>query len=223
MIQYLYLHQIYDYTKGKIGPQELLHAAPNGEVRLYAHTPELADLATRISPISADDCAIIEREHNACVATGDGNFSRRGFLMAGGVTEAMCQGEEPFSYFLEAWPRNIGDSRLKWEELNEDGYAYRVQFRLFGSDFIVYKKDVETLLEGSGAHNSSAPNEDIDTRERTTYLKMIRMLCELQGIDINQPYKAYEVLAEMAASKGLELPGSKNTLAEKLKAARDID
>lgn len=150
MLQYLYLNQILEFTKGRLGPQQILHAASNGLIKLYAHTPELNELASRISPISADDCAIIEREYNACAAAAGGDFSRCGFLMAGGVTEAMCQGEEPFFYFLEAWSRSIGDGRLQWEELNEDGYAYRVQFRLFGSDFIVFKADVESLLKGSG-------------------------------------------------------------------------
>ncbi|WP_286921690.1 hypothetical protein [Marinobacter sp.] len=223
MLQYLYLNQILEFTKGRLGPQQILHAASNGLIKLYAHTPELNELASRISPISAADCAIIEREYNACAAAAGGDFSRCGFLMAGGVTEAMCQGEEPFFYFLEAWSRSIGDGRLQWEELNEDGYAYRVQFRLFGSDFIVFKADVESLLKGSGANNHGGAREDIDTRERTTYLKLIRMLCELQDIDISQPYKAYEVLAELAASKGIALPGSENNIATKLKAARDID
>jgi hypothetical protein len=78
----------------------------------------------------------------------------------------------------------------------------------------------ENVISSTGAGTNS---EDMDPRERTTLLRMIRLLCELEDIDITKPYKAYEVLAEMAASKGLALPGSKNAMAEKLKAARDID
>jgi hypothetical protein len=213
MIQYLYLNQLNEFTKGRLGPQQILHAASNGLIKLYAHTPELNDLASRISPISADDCAIIEREHNACVAAGDGNFSRCGFLMAGGITEAMCAETEPFAYVLEAWSRSIGGSRLAWEEVNDDGISHRVQFRLFGSDFIVFKDDVESLLKGS-------ETEEIDPRERATFLRLVRFLCELQDIDISKHNKAYEVLAQMAANKGLTMPGSKNTIADKLKDAR---
>lgn len=223
MLQYLYLNQILEFTKGRLGPQQILHAASNEIIKLYAHTPELKDLASRISPISADDCAIIEREYNACISFEDSNFADCSFKLVGAITDTMLDGSVPFVYFLGRWDEPCTLTRMSWWEPNEEGIEYAVKMRVSGSDFVVFKKDLEALLNSSGTNNHGGAREDIDTRERTTYLKLIRMLCELQDIDISQPYKAYEVLAELAASKGIALPGSENNIATKLKAARDID
>lgn len=70
---------------------------------------------------------------------------------------------------------------------------------------------------------ATAGTEEIDPRERATFLRLIRFLCELQDIDISKHNTAYEVLAAMAATKGLTMPGSKNTIADKLKDAREAE
>lgn len=176
MIQYVYLNQICDFTKGKISPRQALHAASNGLTKLYAHTPELIDLATRISPISADDCAIIEREYNACIAHGDEAFSKRGFLMGGIITPEMCIGTEPFYYALCAFPRNLPGDRMQWEDIDEEDTSHSVQFKLYGSDFILLKEDVDTLLNNAtpkAVEPKNIETDELGTSERKTLLRLI--------------------------------------------------
>lgn len=226
MFNYLYLNQIREYTGGRADAQQILHVAANGGIDLYAHTPELSELASRISPVKPEDCAIVEREYNASTTHEDGNFSDCAFALAGGISSAMCEGSEPFTYVLDMWRGHLGAPRLQWEDVDKDGISHRVLFMVYGADFIVFKDDIDELLsdvEEARRLNAEPAKVDMDPRERASFLRLIRFMCELTDIDISQHYKAYEILETMAAQKGLELPGSKNAIASKLKAAKEID
>ena len=62
----------------------------------------------------------------------------------------------------------------------------------------------------------------LDTRERTTLLQIIAVLSAEAKLDLTKHSKAAETLQAMGASHGLELPMKKDTIAGKLKEARDI-
>lgn len=218
MIQYLYLNQLHDYTQGKLGAQQILHAAANGSIQLYAHTPDLADYGSRLSPISEKACPLVEMVYNTHCSYGEPEeFTGSEFLVAGEITKDMQEGREPFSYSLHKshWDPDVARTQI-FEPQDDTAKPTKIIVKLTGSDFIVLKDDVESLLKGSGT-------EEIDPRERATFLRLIRLLCELQDIDISKHNKAYDVLEAMAATKGLTMPGKKNTIANKLKDAREAE
>jgi len=61
----------------------------------------------------------------------------------------------------------------------------------------------------------------LDSRKETTYLQIIRALLADAKMP-PEPYKAAVALMAAAAAKGLEMPSKSDTIAEKLKAARDL-
>lgn len=76
-----------------------------------------------------------------------------------------------------------------------------------------------------GAYAGTMPDlnkpDRLDPRKETTYLQIIRAL--LAEVKMPQePYKAADALMEAAAAKGLVMPAKRDTIAEKLKAARDL-
>lgn len=58
----------------------------------------------------------------------------------------------------------------------------------------------------------------LTTRERNTYLKIIKALCDGQGLDLNQPYKAAEIIKNQLELLGSPL--SLETIAGKLEQAK---
>lgn len=78
-------------------------------------------------------------------------------------------------------------------------------------------------FEARNGKTDEEGEKPIEPRERNSYLKLIKLLCDLNGLDISEPYKAYGVLEKMAAARKLSVPISENNAAPKLKAARDID
>jgi len=106
----------------------------------------------------------------------------------------------------------------------QDGYEYLFNpaIEIDAGQLLVTGLTVRKFEKRNETDQQAEKAEEIDPRERTTYLKLIRLLCELQGIDISRPYKAYEVLAQLSATKKIALPVSKNAIADKFAEARDI-
>jgi len=74
-----------------------------------------------------------------------------------------------------------------------------------------------------GAYAGTMPDlnksDTIDPRKEATYLQLVRLLDKQLGLP-DEPYKAAGVLKNAAASKGVAVPKSEDTLVKILKAAR---
>ena len=89
-----------------------------------------------------------------------------------------------------------------------------------GSYFVIRKSEVDSLLDPETEKCGSA---EISTKEKKTYLKVIRALCEdHKDIDLSQHSTAAGQLMAMADALGLTTP-SKRTLENLLKEARDLE
>ena len=64
---------------------------------------------------------------------------------------------------------------------------------------------------------------EMDPRERTTLLRIIKALALEAALPLNQPHKAAEALTALAAKHGLSFPKKAETVAKKLEQARDTD
>jgi hypothetical protein len=168
MIQYFYLIQIAEYTKGELGPQQILHAAANGLISLYAHTPEMTVYGSRLSLISEQDCPIVEIEYNAYCSLGDsGEFTECEFILLGEITAEMRDGSQPFNYNLVMPTKSIRDlpPLQKWEVGDEGLKSQKVIAKLRGSDFVVLKRDIDALLS---VHSSPDTHTDHQNGPPTT-------------------------------------------------------
>ena len=93
----------------------------------------------------------------------------------------------------------------------------------------VIKRDERDRFEiehRMGAHAGTMPKADregqLDPRLERTYLQIIRvMIAELKLSP--EPYKAAEILAAYAARRGFEWPKKRDTVANRLKAARELE
>lgn len=158
---YLYLNQIESYTSGKCTAFHILHAASTGKIDLYVHTPELKHLTDQLSKIQAEDTGFIEREYNFCQSLKDRNFAESSFKLAGSITGDMTDGTVPFILFLDHWDEPHTQDRMSWRETNDQSSVYYVKTRVNGADFIVFKSDLDALL------NSTKPQ----TADSSTYVQ----------------------------------------------------
>ena len=86
--------------------------------------------------------------------------------------------------------------------------------------FVVRKAEIDSLTEPSAKPQS---DEELSTKERKTYLKIIRALCEdHEHLDLGQHSTAAGQIIAMADNMGLSIP-SKRTLESLLKEARDLE
>ena len=81
---------------------------------------------------------------------------------------------------------------------------------------ILYK-----ALYGSAANNRGFALATT-TRERTTMLQIIAALAAEADLDLEKHSKAAETLQAIGAKHGLELPKKSDTIAGKLKEAREL-
>lgn len=149
MLQYLYLNQIPAHTKGKAEPEHILHAAANGSIRLFAHIPELAAYGSRLAPVSSDDCPLIERDYNYyCSFNEREEFAESAFILSGEITEQARNGTQPFKYALYKPSGSAMDTpRLQeFDVIEGEIKAHKIIAKLYGSDFVVLKDDVDALL-----------------------------------------------------------------------------
>jgi len=103
------------------------------------------------------------------------------------------------------------------------------EMRVYPQDFLVWAKYKEFYIPKELAHllESKAvvqePEEDgLDPRERTTLLQIIAVLAAEAELDLTKHSKAAGILLQKGGTHGLELPSKQDTIADKLKEARDL-
>jgi hypothetical protein len=166
-MQYYYLNQIAQHTKGKAEPQQILHAAANGLINLYAHTPQLIEHGSRFSLLSVTSCQLIEITYNTCCAVEEADdFVFLEFTMDGPTTRKMADGTLQSCYDLfQPQGCNLSSPRLQELEESESKLGtHRISFRLSGAEFIVFKSDIDTLLSTQVApHETKTFGSDQNT------------------------------------------------------------
>jgi len=127
---------------------------------------------------------------------------------------------------------DIGDRSIKSGKLKVDGDYYPAHraCELYPATFLSWVKSNgwEIPDELAGMLSSSEPvqlepvEKNLDTRERTTLLQIIAALAAEAELDLEKHSKAAETLLAIGAKHGLEMPKKKDTIAGKLKDARDL-
>jgi hypothetical protein len=112
----------------------------------------------------------------------------------------------------------------------ENTSNYWLRYLFFNNKFVAEIGLIDTLsapqennhflyelekLQGEKTHSDNIEN----SRERNNVSDIIAILSDLAGIDINEPYKAYEVMQNHADINKLKIP-SKDTVAKWLKLAQ---
>lgn len=83
------------------------------------------------------------------------------------------------------------------------------------AEFLFTREDIQRLA------NEAHPTQDkpIDVRERKSIEQIIAVLADMASVDLSSPHSTDEVLRHHAATKGLLLPASPETIKKQLKAA----
>jgi hypothetical protein len=122
---------------------------------------------------------------------------------------------------------DIGERSINAETLSVEGTFYAAYWacELYPATFLKWAESNGWKIpdELTGLLNSPEPVEEkLDTRERTSLLQIIAVLAKEADLDLTKHSKAAETLQAMGAQHGLELPKKKDTIANKLKEARDL-
>ena len=80
---------------------------------------------------------------------------------------------------------------------------------------MVIRKD--ELIAFERKHLGGSLKAELTPTERASSHQIITALAAMAGLDLGAPYKAAEVLRQAAATHGLELPASTETLVKFLK------
>lgn len=111
------------------------------------------------------------------------------------------------------------DSDHKWLGLTSRPFSRPV------SELVVFAQERDRFEEEHriGAHAGEMPKPDkIDGRERTTLLQMIRVMDRKLELE-DAPKAAARELQEYAAALGFEIRGKADTLADKIREARNLE
>ena len=128
----------------------------------------------------------------------------------------------------ELIPRmDIGGRAIKHRTLLVEGeyHSARWACELNPTTFLKWAESNDWKIpdELTGLLNTPEPVKfKLDTRERNSLLQIIAVLAKEAKLDLTKHSKAAEILQEMGASHGLELPKKKDTIANKLREARDL-
>jgi len=98
---------------------------------------------------------------------------------------------------------DLGDLLIAKQEIDRFEHEYRI---------VIYAGTMPSMTEET---------DRLDPRKEKTYLQIIRALLAAATMP-DEPYKAADVLQTAAAAKGLVLPSKRDTIADKLKAARNL-
>ncbi len=145
-----------------------------------------------------------------------------------GVLRKRMQGTQ-YETTIACAETSLGAGNLKPFDGKDYGRAwperrvYPVQFLLWakGKGFDI-PKDLVGLLEASKPAEQESRGADLDPRERTSLLQIIAVLAAEAKLPIEKHSKAAEILQQMGAQHGLDLPKKKDTIAGKLQEARDL-
>ena len=122
---------------------------------------------------------------------------------------------------------DIGERSIKARTLKVDGPLYSSLWacELYPATFLKWVESNYWEIPGEllGILSSPEPVEEkLDVRERTTLLQIIAALAAEANLDLAKHSKAAETLQAIGAKHGLEMPKKKDTIAGKLKEARDL-
>ena len=122
---------------------------------------------------------------------------------------------------------DIGARAIKASTLKVEGEFHSAPWacELYPATFLKWAESNGWKIsdELTGLLNIPEPVEDkLDPRERATLLQIIAVLSAEAELDLTKHSKAAETLQAMGASHGLELPKKTDTIAGKLKEARDF-
>jgi len=124
---------------------------------------------------------------------------------------------------------NVGKAVLGYAETGNPGeiYSFDSGFFVLKKNLLVQKEDLDAFEQEyrigkyAGTMPDLSKSDKLDPRKETSYLQIIRVLLDAANMP-EEPYKAAEALQAAAALKGLVLPSKRDTIAEKLKAARNL-
>jgi hypothetical protein len=122
---------------------------------------------------------------------------------------------------------DIGERSIKAGTLKVEGDYYPAHWacELYPTTFLKWVESNGWKIPDELAVILNSPEpvkEKLDTRERTTLLQIIAALAVDANLDLTKHSKAAEILQAIGARHGLELPKKKDTIANKLKEARDL-
>ncbi|MBJ2321240.1 hypothetical protein JFT37_22265 [Pseudomonas fluorescens] len=99
--------------------------------------------------------------------------------------------------------------------IDERLYSYYRESRFPDACLMVIRKD--ELIAFERKHLGGSLKAELTPTERASSHQIITALAAMAGLDLGVPYKAAEVLRQAAATHGLELPASTETLVKFLK------
>lgn len=79
-----------------------------------------------------------------------------------------------------------------------------------------FEKEHDIKPAKSTGETTSA-DKPLDPREKTTWAQIVKTLCLEQELPLNNPYKAAEIIQQIAANHGVNVPLKKDTIAKRLK------
>lgn len=95
-------------------------------------------------------------------------------------------------------------------------YSYYRETKFPDNCLIVLR--LKELIAFESKHLGGSIKAELSPTERASSHLVIAALASMAGVDLNAPYKAVEVLRKAAASSGLELPASDETIVKFLKS-----
>ncbi|MBI48265.1 MAG: hypothetical protein CMG91_12645 [Marinobacter sp.] len=232
---YTPLSQCSDFHKGSISLSQILHLSATKSLRLYIWLPQKVKLKRRLPEytemvsetylgIDARNIKYIEYLANGCISETDEKaflskelsmdrfmFDLRGFFGKLGQSDLLPKAKEAFK---------TGDvPKIKAQTVTTVDAP--IKFKV--GQLFFWNLDYETLREApkETKTNEIEKSDQLDPRKEKTYLQMIRAMT--LALDLPQkPYKAAEVLQQIAAQHNVNLPKKLDTLAQKIEEARKL-
>jgi hypothetical protein len=233
MRRYTPLSQCSDYRNDKISLNHVLHLCATRALELYIWLPEnvrlhrplyaeeVKDTCLAIQPMDVNH---IEYLAGACVSASDEStflstelsisrfiFDFRSFLGKMGYTDVIPGGKQ---CFLDG---KFPKQKRQFVTLEENPIKLKIGQLFF------WNHDYESMQAAKNKTVAKQPPsiDQLDPRKEKTYLQIIRAMS--LALDLpKQPYKAAEVLQQIAAQHKVELPKKLDTIATKLEEARNL-
>ncbi len=117
-----------------------------------------------------------------------------------------------------SWVHAIGPVRSRQTGEKIEAASFRMAASEANAPHLKFRReDVERLASKINPQKEKPIRKD----ERKGIEQIIAVLADLAGVDISKPYPAAEVLSAHAATKGLVLPSSPETIVRHFKAATE--
>jgi len=224
-----------DHQKDSIPISRVLHLCATKNMKLYIWLPKNVRLKRRNPEYSEEvgntylaidprDIKNIEYLANGCVSEVDEkaflsteldmdrfNFDLLGFYGTFGISDLIPKARKAFH------AREVPESKGQFVTTVDSPIKFKIGQLFFWNN--VYEGLHETAKGAPGKQPENG--EQLDPRKEKTYLQMIRAMA--LALDLPQkPYKAAEVLQQIAAQHSVDLPKKLDTIAQKIEAARKL-